>query len=634
MGYLEIKKLYYKGDNYYYESPLLKKGLNIIEGENGSGKSTFSNLISYGLGNYVREFDDRERKKHTEIVGDTNNYVYILLNINQTSYKLKRFFNVDVHKIFVDEDGEIQDYLIHRPNSDVTIFSDWLLKKLGIPVIDFFQGTTKSKLNFSDLFRLIYYDQKTVAEKIYKDSRSDGNFVSDSEFMRKVIFQMLTGHEFSEYYKLIGKINNEKRLKNILKAKEEGFIDVASELGFYDLKDSSAEIIKKEIDSKQLQLKRLEIYETALLTPKKEPIDSLNKVKNIKKEMIDAEVEIEGLRERKNRLFKEINNIKNLIENTILEVTHIKKIILTHEELSLFSPDTCPYCLNKVVREESHCICGQKVSENEYEKFFYSTDEYLGILKSKQKSVETLKIAIKSCNEEITDVDSNLQQLNKEKKMKMDLIKEAKKDIDRGTNIVDIKQSVNKKNVLREEIVASEQHYKIKKNYDSIAKQYSLKEETLSDLNREMNERKAAAQEEIKEKVIEFNEIYSSLLMGVQIDIRKAKIDKDNYMPVINEGQYKEASVDVPVRLMYFLTLLKMSIKDDSIPFPRFLLIDTPESLGIDQENLEKAISQFPIEENKFQVILTTGISKYPDEFSLYKKGESLTKQSKLLKKK
>lgn len=35
-----------------------------------------------------------------------------------------------------------------------------------------------------------------------------------------------------------------------------------------------------------------------------------------------------------------------------------------------------------------------------------------------------------------------------------------------------------------------------------------------------------------------------------------------------------------------------MSIEDIQIPFPRFLLIDTPERLGTDQENLEKSISK------------------------------------------
>src|SRR5699024_10867374 len=116
--------------------------------------------------------------------------------------------------------------------------------------------------------------------------------------------------------------------------------------------------------------------------------------------------------------YKEINNIKRLKENTILEVTQIKKIILTHEELNLFSPDTCPYCLYTVERKVDHCICGREVLESEYEKFFYSTDEYLTILKSKQKSVETLDIAIQSCDEELSELFNKLEVNKKRKKVK------------------------------------------------------------------------------------------------------------------------------------------------------------------------------------------------------------------------
>lgn len=638
MGRLKIEKLFYEGDKYYYESPDFEDGINIIEGENGSGKSTFSNLLSFSLGNYVREFDQKEIKKHTEIVNDKNNYVLVVVSINGERYKLKRFFNDN--KIFVQENGEIQDYLIHRPHSDIKIFSDWMLEKLGIPVVEFYQGTVQSKLNFSDLFRLIYYDQKTVPEKIYKESRNDGNFVSDSEFMRKVIFQMLMGHEFSEFYQLIGEYNKVKRRKIDLKAKEEGFIDIANEFGYGNLHKDKIGDIKNLIEEKEIQLDRLDIYEEELNTEVQKPSESIEKVRVLKRELIDNELSIEDTLNKINRVYREINNIKILRENTILEVTQIKKIILTHEELNLFSPDTCPYCLNKVEREEGHCICGKEVSESEYEKFFYSTDEYLAILKSKQKSVQTLDIAIQSCNDELALLNKELANYKENKQRLHKLISESKLDVERNTNVALIKEVLQKKNTLKEEIVSLKQYYKVKKNFDVIAKELSLAEVSMGKISEDLKIKKVDAKKEIKVQLSKFNEIYNDLLVDIKEDIYKAKIDEENYMPIINEGEYKEASVDVPIRLMYFLTLLKMSVNDSKIPFPRFLLIDTPESLGIDKDNLEKSISKLTTTidgnaaNNKFQIILTTGLSKYPAEFSKYKRGRSLHKKQKLLSKK
>lgn len=637
MGRLKIEKLFYEGDKYYYESPDFEDGINIIEGENGSGKSTFSNLLSFSLGNYVKEFDKRETKKHIEIVNDKNNYVLVIISIDERRYKLKRFFNDN--KIFVQEEGEIQDYLIHRSQSDIKIFSDWLLDKLGIPVVEFYQGTAQSKLNFSDLFRLIYYDQKTTPEKIYKESRNDGNFVSDSEFIRKVIFQMLMGNEFSEFYQLIGKLNKAKRSKINLKAREEGFIDIANEFGYRNLQNDTIDEIKILLDDKQIQLERLDIYEEELHMVVEKPSESIEKVRSFKRELIDFELSIEDTLNKINRLYKEINNIKTLKENNILEATQIKKIILTHEELNLFSPDTCPYCLNKVEREEGHCICGKEVSESEYEKFFYSTDEYLAILKSKQKSVQTLDIAIQSCIDDLASLNKVLEDFKKQKQNMLILINESRKDAERNTNVAVIKEVQQKKFTLKEVIFSLQQYYKVKKNFDEIAMKLSLVENSIKRINGNLRVKENDAKREIKLQISKFNEIYNNLLVNIKEDIHKAKINEENYMPIINEGEYKEASVDVPIRLMYFLSLLKMSINNRDIPFPRLLLIDTPESLGIDKDNLEKSISKLTTvdreqDESDFQIILTTGISKYPEEFSSYKRGRSLHKSKKLLTKK
>lgn len=642
MGRLKIEKIFYEGDNYYFESPSFDDGINIIEGLNGSGKSTFSNLISFSLGNYVKEFDKKKNKTHTEIVSDTNNYVLALISIDKEQYKIKRFFNDN--KIFVEKKEEIQDYLINRPTNETRIFSDWLLETLGIPVVEFYQGTAKSKLNFSDLFRLIYYDQKTSPAKIYKEAKTDGNFISDSEFIRKVIFQILLGHEFSEYYRLIGELNKAKKDKSKYKSKEEGFKEIASEFGFNDLINKSFQDIKDEITKIKLQTHRLEVYEQEILNGYKDQPKSVEKTIQLKNRLIDKETSIENALYKRNRIYKEIQNIKTVMTNTILEVTQIKKIILTHEKLNLFSPDTCPYCLNRVHRREGHCICGKEISESEYEKFFYSSDEYLIILKSKQKSLDTLNLAIESCEEELNSIEEEISQFKEEKKETELFLLEVKEDVERRTNLVEIKDIQQKKHLLREKLTFLEQNYSLKEKYDEIEKSLLIRDELIKTINSNLSRQGRKANQEIESQVASFNKIYNDLLIDIKEDIKKAQISIENYMPIINNGEYKEASVDVPIRLMYFLTLLKMSVKDSEIPFPRFLLIDTPESLGIDKSSFEKTLSKFTLDNGStftndeqnlnFQIILTTGLEKYPEEFAAYKKGRSLNKSNKLLIKK
>ena len=84
MGRLAIRRVVYSGDKYSFESPYLNDGIVIMEGVNGHGKSTFMNLIYYGLGGRVQAFnknDDNDSKKHNEIFYDTNNYVELIIEI-------------------------------------------------------------------------------------------------------------------------------------------------------------------------------------------------------------------------------------------------------------------------------------------------------------------------------------------------------------------------------------------------------------------------------------------------------------------------------------------------------------------------------------------------------------------------
>lgn len=83
----------------------------------------------------------------------------------------------------------------------------------------------------------------------------------------------------------------------------------------------------------------------------------------------------------------------------------------------MFTPNTCPYCLREVEREKEKCICGNDINEDQYEKFFYTNDEYLDILKVKKKAVQSLSNLLDKKNarmkkiigSEILEVDNKIQ---------------------------------------------------------------------------------------------------------------------------------------------------------------------------------------------------------------------------------
>ncbi|MDR4998979.1 hypothetical protein [Brevibacillus parabrevis] len=634
MGSLAIRRVTYWGDKYHYSSPEFDMGLQIIQASNGAGKTTFSAFICYGLGMYVRQFDFKEKAEiHKEVSSDTNNYILIDILIDSKLYQLTRYFQTQQNTVFIKgEDGTEDSFPIYRTNKEDVTFSDWILSKLGIEVCEIYQGTKKFKINFSDLFRLIHYDQETSVSKIYKEHRNDNNFVSDSTTVRKVIFELLIGHQFSEYYAMMGELNRIEREKDTHKATLDSYLDMTSKMG-YQVNKMNPEELTNQIREYNHQLEKLNFYRESLKEKRYDSSQLNNHVRQLRNELVHAETRYSELKLNKRNTSLELSDLLQLKEDIILEATQIKKIILAHQELNLFSPNTCPCCLRDIQRQENHCICGSPIDETQYEKFFYDSEEYLDILKSKQKSVETIEAAIGSCKEELSYFEDELARFDLQKEKIMTQLRQVEKDLQLNASDSEL-NAVNEKILeVKESIQSIEQKKTLYEKYEELDNNLQDAKEQLSELKQKLAKMEIGVNILLKKQVAEFSEIYRELLIEADKDVITAYIDED-YMPVINGGVYRQASSNVAKRFIYFLSLLKMAITNDEMPFPRFLLIDTPENLGIDRDNLNKCLSQIlKVVEGAtdFQIILTTGLGKFPSELEEYV-AETLTSDKKLLK--
>ncbi|MEN6461638.1 MAG: AAA family ATPase [Syntrophomonas sp.] len=637
MAYLKLLQIHYSGKHYEYTSPVLSNGLNIIEGEtNGVGKSTLINLIYYCLGGRVEQFTKDTKgkiaKKHVEIATDEDNSVELYIEINGHKYLLRRFINHN--EIFVSYGDTIEQYNVYRQKSDY-IFSDWLMEKLGIEVFEIYQARENWKINFTDLMRLIYYDQTSDPRKIFKDLGTE-NFLSDSIEIRKAVFQTLVGKANSDYYKALGEFKraevNKELKRNTLEAFLNAIVDISARTD-----DLNMGFLLEKRQSMQVRLDKLSRAREALRNVVNTPTKTLSELQELKSQLIDNELKIGDLRRNRATLRNEYVRLEQLRYERIVEVTQLQKIILSHDHLNLFSPDTCPYCLQPVERIEGKCVCGKPISEDDYEQFFYSSEEYLDILKSKQKSVETIDLALNSCTMDIDKLETAIAQLNSGIVKIRNQIRELGSDLSSTYQSTQIKRIDDEILTVRDDLLNIEQQIKLEEKRQVL-------ENDLSKASSELDLKRIALQklnldsiQDINNKTKIFSTIYQGFMKDVYSKCRVAAID-DDYLPVINNGEYLEASAIVSQKLMYYLTILKMSLGDKSMPYPRFLMIDTPETLGIDSNNLIRALSKIQDiinavkEENtNYQIILTTDIGKYPASFKKYVI-EQLTVANKLLK--
>lgn len=615
MGNLIINKVIYSGNDYYYESPVLQNGINIITGDNGSGKSTFTYLIEYCLGSTIKYFNPESKKeKYQEIINDTNNYVELEITINSENYKLKRFINNN--DIFINFEEEYFSLPINRQNN-TEIFSDWLLDKLEINISELNLGTRTWKINFSDLLRLIIYDQETESKKIFKEP-SNLNFITDSLIIRKTIFEVLLGISSDEFFKKHDEFKNIAKKRDLAVAKINDFNEKFSGIDLNILN------IEKNLDEYGNQLEKLYSERSLYLSSNTKVDEKAEFINQVQDQLIITDLKISETSISLNSYKIEYDKISKLYENQINEISEIEKIIFTNDKLNLFSFKVCPFCMKKHEPKENFCLCGEEILDEDYEKFVYNSNEYKSILNHKRKSLETIQIALDSYSKDISTHSLELEKLTLKSVELTEKLKQLISSIEFSGNselidnlndqILETKKQIDQYSYIQK---IAEEKTSLDESYDSINKTYKTVKKEFEDLQREFDNNN-------KSMIEDFNLIYQSLLKESSAKIIHAEIDED-YMPVLDGGIYKNKSADVPVRLMYYFTILALALKYENVKHPKLLIIDTPEDSGIDDNHLKNdlnllmtALNLVESEGKKYQIILTTGLEKYPEEFKPY----------------
>lgn len=625
MGFLSIKKVEYIGDKYYFQSPTFDDGVSIIEGPNGAGKSTFFNLIYYGLGGRVEEFDPASPEVHTEVVNDSNNLIRIVIGIDGELFTLSRRLrdnNITVVKATQEADGVAEElqadtYPIFR-REEAKIFSDWLLEKLSIPVVDIFQGGKQFKLNFTDLARLIYHNQSPDPHGIYKPADA-ASFVSDSLEIRRAIFQILVGKTLMELYAAIGSQKSAERDFLAAKSVHQEYEDIVNHL----LRASGMNEISN-IKALNVRIEELEAQIASLLNSRK--AFSRGQLGSAQAQLtLDAELrqvrELEVLRrtidENRDQLIDEASRLVDVERSLEADIQRINKVIYAHGQLNLFSRDTCPYCLNDVLRTPGHCVCGQAVEEQDYQRFFYSPAEYLEILKGKTKALETLRLAIRGVREEHSHWTEERERVLQDLSAKRERIEEAGASPDRVEKAME--ELDEKLLESREKLAKCQEAFRLESKLGALLKRQNDKKTLLERAKLEVQRLDRESKVELQNQIGEFDRVYNDFMTSVVAECRSAAIDQQTYLPIINNGQYREHSAKVPKRFLYYLGLLQLALLSD-IPFPRLLLVDTPETAGIDLDGLVKMLRQIQALVNPrskpLQILFSTGIGKYPPEFA------------------
>ncbi len=556
-----------KGGGLALPATKFSKGLNVIRGENSTGRTTLLKLFEFGLGanlnirDFIPEISECEK-------------LVLEVEINGTPYTIDRKFYGSQELVVYS--GRVDDIFLPTTTLLRGEMSDFLLQRLGIPIVSVIDEYGREKsISFNDVYDSLHIDQAKGFSKIQAN-------LSDKD--RAPLFKLLTGISAPNFYDTLVKEDE------LLKRRKEGEQEIEYLNRFLGeveiLHPSEINARLRQIDEEYLQIEnQLATIQqhiqasSSYANPLRDEVVSLEEtVANQKQELYFSTQTLQSYRELDNQLAEDLD-----------KATRVRASV---NQMASFEFEQCPRCLQVITDEmkmkelESICsVCGRPLAEhtdnigdlNLYEEQIESQLEELTELQERYEST-------------IERIRSNLFQIENELNQKRQSLDEMMAELVSPaiSNIVLLNQTLTKldseKNQLRMQSRWRSQIQKMQESLQDI-------QQRLMDIRKQKQE--IAEQERQAEyKLLSFKQFFQQFYAQFFPET-ETQID-DAYLPKIDGYNYKaKSATEKNIAILgYFYALLRFSLESPSY-IPSFMVIDTLLQDNLARESYETVLRQF-----------------------------------------
>lgn len=616
---------------------LFHRGVNIIRGQNSSGKSTIVRFIFFVLGGYYTDFVPQAMKCR---------YVMAEVCINGTVITIRRFMEKR-------EDGKVNGYtpmfIYYGPmeeaiehhncyewqkypyvTTDKTCsFSNVLFEMLNYPPIK-----ADSNITMHQILRLIYLDQESPVNSLFFYEQFD------KELYREMVANLLLGLYDQKYS------DSKQELRDKVKAIAETNVSIKNVGEFLqDARCKSSDFVRGMIDRLNEEIAGITNQIQELRKP--DVVDNPQGL-DMKQKLEYQRIleEITKLRKDSNSLEAEVKHLENEIEDSEYFIETLKRrkeaidrSIATRDYFDSMHLDFCPECLTPISHhvEEGHCpLCKSPIDNT----------------KGKSQAMR-IRLELEFQIRESLSLKEENEQLLEEKKAQLRRMKRqltaTQKHYDyavgnvRSTQQERIDKLLQDKGFKEGEIL----------QYQTMLEQAEKYEQLLAELDRLKSreaqlERYIAATEKrirIERRTIDkaVSECGVYLLrhdLGRQEDFMKAQefvIDYNQNMAYISDQRNKlSASSAFYLKMVARFALLFASLKVDSMMYPRLLFSDNMEDKGLTEDrvvNFQRTVVNLlsEVPQGDFQLIFATSMIAPELDDKRYTVGDEYTVSHKSL---
>lgn len=611
------------------------KGVNIIRGDNSSGKSTITHFIFFVLGGAFNDFVPEARKCSV---------VFAEIEMNNAVFTIKR-------EVIKDDEGNIStqaplhffwgimDESFNPPIDKVwqkfgyktldsrKSFSNVLFENLGLPIV---KGD--SNITFHQILRLLYIDQDSPTSSLFYYEHFD------SQLTRETVSDLLLGVYNEELYEKKKRlIETEKELENLkseIKATSSFFSDPLTLNPIHII--TTIENYEKEISSIQdeiISIRRKEkkiSYET----------DSKLSFQKLSEETIIQRKKVADLEQQIACLNNEIEDSSYFLDTLNKKIKALRNSIQTREFLGNLPLEYCPECLTKIKPHEDHSTC--KLCKE-------AIDESFGVVQARRMELE-IGFQIKESQGLLELNKRSLLELESKYIAELGRLNDFQKQVNAALSDVksfneEIVDNLNsKKGFIEGEILQYRTMLENAELYDKLIQKKNQLDKEISYLKAYVfntEKRQHQLKSTINNKVREEGVYLLNNDLDRQDEFKNASdffIDYSNNIAFLsNKFSKYSASSNFYLKVTARFSIFLASLYIDDMRFPRFIFADNMEDKGIEMkraQNLQKILIERvnKYDPTTYQMIYTTSYITDELNFSEYVVGEFYTKENPSLK--
>lgn len=583
-------------------------GVNIVRGENSSGKSTVLNFLFYGLGG---DLSRQDWSDHALLCTDV--WLEAELNgkcatfrrdISETSQTSMNIFGGDYEAAVVAPIDQWIKYPYARSRNKES-FSQAIFRLLGMPDVAV-EGT--SNVTVHQVLRLLYADQLTSIDSLF---RFEGY---DPEILRETIGNLLCGAFDTEIYEL----------QQTVRSKERAYTEAVAELKSITRvigSDESVGVQWVEQQKESLLAERNSIIaqtadaESDFYSKKDADAVTLSAQKTIYAHVQELQRELQLQRQKVDALRFDIADSSEFIRGLHRKLESLKDAELAASIIESIQFGTCPACfaeIEPIDQEASAChLCKTPLdSERAKGRIVGIINEINIQLKQSEFLQGERKKRLPTLNLEFSNTEVNWKAAAKELSALSILpTSEARtkiRDLHRSLGYIDRSiEDIDKKLEMAHKLAELRQ------------KKYMLNEE-LEELKLRITKLKNTQTEQLKKA--------KRLVERQTIDLLKRDLHRQDSFEnpesvvfsfaknniTVDGHTYFSASSRVILKSSFLVAFLAASMKDKSFRHPRFLMIDITEDKGMEVErshNFQQQVVRVSEESAvEHQVILATAM--------------------------